>query len=103
MRPRPYNKEEYEAKITSMQMLGDVLDGVNELTISLHINDITPDLTAELAERLSAVKGRINLRVKVVDPREGVSLAFFSRKYKVALTQELVGYLESNEINYSIA
>ena len=103
VRPRPYNKDEYEAKITSMQMLGDVLDSVNELTISLHINDISPDMTAELSERIAATKGKINLRVKVIDSREGVSLAFFSRKYKVALTQELVSYLESNQINYSIA
>ena len=73
-----------------MQMLGDVLDSVNELTISLHINDISPDMTAELSERIAATKGKINLRVKVIDSREGVSLAFFSRKYKVALTQELV-------------
>ncbi len=71
VRPRPYNKDEYEAKITSMQMLGDVLDSVNELTISLHINDISPDMTAELSERIAATKGKINLRVKVIDSREG--------------------------------
>lgn len=41
-----------------MQMLGDVLDSVNELTISLHINDISPDMTAELSERIAATKGK---------------------------------------------
>ena len=103
VRPRPYNKDEYEAKITSMQMLGDVLDSVNELTISLHINDISPDMTAELSERIAATKGKINLRVKVIDSREGVSLAFFRVSTRWTLTQELVSYLESNQINYSIA
>ena len=103
VRPRPYRDTEYEAKITSMQMLDDVLGGISELTLNLPIQEITPDATAELTERLTAAKGKINLRIKVIDPHEGVSLVFFSRKYKVALTQELVDYLENSQINYRIA
>lgn len=102
VRPKPYNKEEYEVKITSIQMMCDVLDGISELTINLPITDITPDMTTDLLEHISATKGKISLKVKVTDPREGIALAFHSRKYKIALTQELVGYLENNQINYSI-
>lgn len=103
VRPRLYNKDEYEAKITSIQMLGDALDSISELTLNLPIKEINPELAAELSGIMASSKGKVNLRIKVTDPREGVSLAFYSRKYKVELTKELMNYLESNQINYSVA
>lgn len=102
VKPRPYNKDEYEAKLTSMQMLGDTLDSINELTLNLSINEISPEMTAELSERIAVAQGKINLRIKVIDSREGVSLNFFSRKYKVGLTQEFIEFLDNSGINYAI-
>lgn len=103
VRPRMYNKDMYETKITSIQMLGDTMDAIGEITITLDINDINPDTTTALTEYISSAKGKINVRIKVYDPREGVSLCFFSRKYKTALSQELIDYLDENQILYAIA
>lgn len=103
VRPRMYNKDIYEAKITSMQMLGEALDTIGEITITLNINDINPEMTASLTEYISSAKGKINVKIKVYDPREGVSLNFFSRKYKTVLSQELIEYLDENQILYAIA
>ncbi len=103
VRPRPYRNDEYEAKITGIQMLGDAMDAITELTITLPVGDITSEVTASLAEHVISSKGKINLRIKVVDPHEDVSLNLFSRKYKVALSPELIAWLDGSNLNYAIS
>ena len=51
----------------------------------------------------SRSKGDTLLRLSVYDREAQVSLRLFSKSHKVSLTQSLVGYLEDNNINYSIA
>ena len=102
VRKHPY-RDDLEAKITSMQMLDDAMNSINELTINLPVSEITRDITAGLTEKVASCKGKINLRIKVTDPYEGVSLTMFSRKYKVNLSQDLISFLEENQITYAIA
>ena len=84
-------------------MLSDTMDNIGERTLHLHIGDIDNEVVAGLAEHVTSTPGKINLRVRVVDSREGVLLHFFSRRHKISLTPELVEFLESNEINSNMA
>ena len=63
-----------------------------------------------MAEELNRSKEEIDLYASramnyrnVFDPETHVVLNLFSKGYKVSLTQSLVGYLDENDIKYSIA
>ena len=60
-------------------------------------------LIRDLSERVREARGETLFRVNVYDRDAHVSLSLFSKSYKVSLTQSLVGYLEDNDIKYSIA
>ena len=57
----------------------------------------------DLSARILESKGQTRLKVNVYDRNAQVSLSLFSKSHKVSLSQPLVGYLEENEIKYSIA
>ncbi len=104
VKPKLYNKDEYEAKISAIQQLSDAYSTLlNDITLSIYIDDISQEMIARLKERLSLPGGNVNLKVKIIDSREGVVLNFFSKKYRVNLTMDLVEFLENMQINYRIA
>ncbi len=103
VKPKLYNKEEYEAKISAIQQLSDAYQTMmKEITLSIYIDDISQEMISQLKERFSRPEGSVNLKVKIIDLRDGVVLNFFSKKYRVNLTMELVEFLENMQINYRI-
>ena len=65
---------------------------------------MTQELIRDLSERVrEARRAKPCCGVNVYDRDAQVSLSLFSKSYKVSLTQSLVGYLEDNDIKYSIA
>jgi len=104
VQPRPYNEQELEFRITSMVQLQEMRDTmIKELLLKLPVGDISPEVIRDLARHVQASRGETTLRVNVFDPTNNVTVRFFSKSHKVSLTQELVGFLEENQINYSIA
>ncbi len=103
VQPKPYNENELEFKIISMTQLSEMRDTIRELSVALPVEEVTGDLIRELSERVRESKGETLLRVHVVDRESNVQLNLFSKGYKVSLTPSLVGYLDENEIKYSIA
>ena len=102
VKPKIYNKDEYEIKISSMSMLSDVYDSINRLTINLDIDSIDTELISQLSEIMNGSKGKVNLKMRISDPKEGVSLAFHSRRCKIDLSKELIDFLTDNGITYSV-
>ena len=103
VQPRPYNDKELEFKVLSMMQLSEVRDSIHEVSVQLPVESVTNTLVHELAERVRASKGDTVFRVYIYDNEARVSLNLFSKSYKVSLSRDLVGYLEENEIKYSIA
>ena len=103
VQPRPYNDKELEFKVLSMMQLSEVRDSIHEVSVQLPVESVTDTLVHELAERVRASKGDTVFRVYIYDNEARVSLNLFSKSYKVSLSRDLVGYLEENEIKYSIA
>ncbi len=104
VQPRPYNEQELEFRITSMVQLQEMRDTmIKELLLKLPVSDISPEVIRDLAHHVQASRGETMLRVNVFDPSTNVTVRFFSKSHKVSLTRELVGFLEENQINYSIA
>ena len=100
---KPYNDKELEFKIISMVQLQEMRDTIKEMIVQLPIEEVTEAFIHDLTERVRESKGDTLLRLSVYDREAQVSLRLFSKSHKVSLTQSLVGYLEDNNINYSIA
>ena len=104
VQPKPYNDKELEFKITSMVQLQEMRDTmIKEMVVLLPVEDVTEMLIRDLPAKVRESKGDTLLRLSVYDREAQVSLRLFSKSHKVSLTQSLVGYLEDNNINYSIA
>ena len=104
VQPKPYNDKELEFKIISMVQLSEMRDTmIKEMHVQLPVQEVTQELIRDLSERVREARGETLFRVNVYDRDAHVSLSLFSKSYKVSLTQSLVGYLEDNDIKYSIA
>ena len=103
VQPKPYNDQELEFKIVGMTQLSEMRDSIKEMVVQLPVSDVTEALIRGFSECVRQSKGDTLLRVKVFDREARVALNLFSKSHKVSLSQPLVGYLEENEIKYSIA
>ena len=104
VQPKPYNDKELEFKIISMVQLSEMRDTmIKEMHVQLPVQEVTQELIRDLSERVREARGETLFRINVYDRDAHVSLSLFSKSYKVSLTQSLVGYLEDNDIKYSIA
>ncbi|MBR5850552.1 MAG: DNA polymerase III subunit alpha [Alistipes sp.] len=108
VQPRPYRKEgepeQLEFRIGSMMQLQEVRDTmIRELQIWLPIHELTEQFIKEFVPVVKRSKGKTQLRVQLYDPQEQVQLRLFSKKYRVELTQELIDYLNENELKYTIS
>jgi DNA polymerase-3 subunit alpha len=102
---RPYRDNgELEFKIKSMVQLSDVRDTlIKEIYLSVDIDDIDDEFITSFTKVVKANKGKTILRMTVVSRRDDVALNLYSRRHKVALTQELIDYLEKRDIKFTLS
>ena len=105
VQPRPFgDNPELEFKIQLMMQLDEVRDKmVKEIHVQLPVEELTSTFVAEFAERVKKNKGQAVLRMTVADRGVGVNLNLYSRKYKVALTGDLVDWLNEMELKYTLS
>ena len=105
VQPRPYgDNPELEFKILSMTQLSQVRDElIKELHIILHVEELTSSFAQEFSQMVQSNKGNTVLRLSLVNRAEGVTLNMFSKRYKVAMTSELVDYLDKNELKFTLS
>ena len=100
---RPYsNPEELEFKVTSVTQLPDVRDAVREVRLYLPTNLINRDFVDEMAAVAKESKGKAQLKFSLQDLQEDIYLTTSSRKFRVALTQELTRFIEKYHLKYLI-
>lgn len=103
VQPRFYGSEELGFKIMSMQQLSEVRDTkIKQISIQLPIELISKEFIANFAEKVKSSPGNISLRLAVYDIEVQVCMRLFSKTYKVSLTNDLITYLDDNEIKYTI-
>jgi DNA polymerase-3 subunit alpha len=101
--PKPYNDNDLEPKISSIMQLEEAQNTlVKEMVLTLPVDEITDDMIADIAAHLRAAEGNIQLRMRVIDPENSVSLGMFSRTIRVSLSGELIKYCEDSGIRYSL-
>ncbi len=102
VQPRPYNDKELEFKILSMVQLSEMRDNIKEMSLQIPVEDITRELTESLTAKIKASKGETLLRMTVYDRKSRVTVNLFSRVNRVAITQELVSFLDERGIKYTL-
>ena len=105
VQPRPYgDNPELEFKILSMTQLSEVRDTmIKELHVFLTVDDLTPTFIADFTAEVQRSKGNAILRTTIRDREAGTVLGLYSKRYKVELSPELIGYLDKNEIKYTLS
>jgi DNA polymerase-3 subunit alpha len=108
VQPRPYgDNPELEFKVLSMMQLAEVQDTmIKELHINIPIEELTPTFVTDFAERVRAnskKKSNVILRMTITDRSGGTTLNMYSKRYKITLEQDLIDYLDRNEMKYTLS
>lgn len=87
----------------NMQLLHDVLQKYSEkLTLTIPLEEIKTDRIGTLIDLISAHKGNVDLYIVVYEEKEKIQLSMASRKYKVAISNELLGALANEQVYYKL-
>ena len=108
VQPRPYgDNPELEFKVLSMMQLAEVQDTmIKELHINIPIEELTPTFVTDFADRVRAnskKKSNVILRMTITDRAGGTTLNMYSKRYKITLEQDLIDYLDRNEMKYTLS
>ncbi len=103
VKPRRFNENELEVKISSMMQLNEVMTTqMKEMVLYLNINDITKELIDTLEQEIAKTKGATTLKIRVTDPRSDVSAGFICKKERVSITKEFCDFCDRMEIKYML-
>jgi DNA polymerase-3 subunit alpha len=93
----------FDIKFDKIMMLHDVRkDLFTAIEIILPLGKIDADLTKRISKQISKNKGDKKLLFVIIDEEKNVKIELVSRKYKVNISDELLEYLNSENINYKI-
>ncbi|MBR6759539.1 MAG: DNA polymerase III subunit alpha [Alistipes sp.] len=104
VQPRPYgDNPELEFKILSIVQLAEMRDTmIKELHVTLPIEELTDGFIEQFVKVVKKNKGNSILRLTILSQENGVNVKMYSRRYKVALTQEMVDFLEKNDVKFTL-
>ncbi len=95
--------DEWELKIQTIHYLAHVRDElIRNIHITLSVEDITEPFIGRLVNIASQNKGKVDLQIKLVAPTHDMFIELFSRTFRVALTPEMLTFLEVEGLNYRI-
>ena len=75
---------------------------IREITISVPVGELTENMMEELSTTVQTNKGNVLLRIKIVDPAADVAVNLYSKTAKVGITNEMMHFLENNELRYTL-
>ena len=107
VQPRPYgDNPELEFKILSMMQLAEVQDTmIKELHLSIPVDELTPTFVTDFADKIRAnskKKSNVILRMTITDRAGGTTLNMYSKRYKITLEQDIIDYMERNNLKYTL-
>jgi DNA polymerase-3 subunit alpha len=96
-----WKEGETRMRFQSISMLQDVLENqAKKITLRFDIHEINKDLIQKLAEFIKTYKGKKELDFMIYEMKEQLKLHMPSRKYKIAITNDLLQVLNENEWNF---
>jgi len=94
-------EEEYELKILDVKWVEQLREQINQMTISLAVEDVTPELVQELEKLCISSPGNLNINMHI--RQNGTTIPLFSRKHTLKYDPEILNHLEQMEgVNFSL-
>ncbi len=95
--PNRWNKEEFDFKITSIELLPNVKDSlIDKLTITMPVSFLNSELVADFAELFLTEEGKTNLYFNLLDEKRHL-VSLMAKNHKVNVNQRLINFLKENE------
>ena len=93
----------YGFKIKKIMLLGNVTDTfVKSFNINISTKMLTPEFRVSLVKMIKKHKGTVPLTMLLVDPEKGWKIEFLSRKFRVAVTDQLIADLNAMKVSYNV-
>jgi DNA polymerase-3 subunit alpha len=93
--------EEWEASVKSISLLSNLRDTIKTITLTFPVYDITTHIADEL-DILTQQKGNTELRMKLLSPQDNIAVDLFSRRHRILITNELLVYLQKENIKFRL-
>ena len=92
---------ECELRIRSIMHLANTKDDfIRSFTIDIPTERVNPDFRKSLLKEIKHNKGKKMLGIRLIDRESKMMAEMFSKKYAVDVNNELLDYLERNNLNY---
>ncbi|MFK7775903.1 MAG: DNA polymerase III subunit alpha [Saprospiraceae bacterium] len=96
-------REEYQFKVQEIQQLAAIgLKMTESITLKLHVQKVTDDLIDEIEDICKHSKGKLPLKIEVIDPDNQIKLKFRSISRKVNVDGEMIAKLERIGVKYKL-
>ncbi|HLW09336.1 MAG TPA: DNA polymerase III subunit alpha [Fermentimonas sp.] len=104
VQPRRYREDEFELKISTINLLSDVKDKlVSKITLQVPINELNNSTVAELSELTKNNKGNSLLYFHIIGNEAHMNLKLFSRPSKIQVNKKFIDYIKDNlQIDFKI-
>ncbi|MGB1248338.1 MAG: OB-fold nucleic acid binding domain-containing protein, partial [Chitinophagales bacterium] len=86
---RKYNQDEFEFKISKIELLDDLKDKADGVRLFLDTHEVTPKLITSLKSVLEKHKGHKSIQLEIKDNQERLQIEMRSHKYRVEVSTEL--------------
>ena len=104
VQPNPFRENELEFKIKTIDLLSHVREeNIQSFTLRVPVGTVTPGFIQAFTRAIGRKKGKTGLKFYIFDPAERINVGLFSRNHKIAITNELLEFLDKYpEIEYSV-
>lgn len=93
-----YNSEQYEFKVTAINMLEVTKQNfTKQLIMDLSTEAITPDFVNFIEKNVKAYPGKSSIKFNIVDPIENFKIGLYSLEKGFTMNEEMVNFLEENK------
>jgi DNA polymerase-3 subunit alpha len=94
--------EEWEARIKSIRLLDTVKNDVKAITLTLPVTELPSSFIQEFVKQVEECKGNTELRIKLIDSQNNISIDVFSRTHRIMLAPDILSFLEKENIKFEL-
>ena len=101
---RYMSTDQFELKITSMQLLSEVRENLaKSITLNIALSDISEPVIQKLSMAVNANIGKCKLNFNILDNIENTKVELYSKSLRVSLSNEFVTELDKiTELSYKL-
>ena len=101
---KKYNKDEYEFKITNIELLEDIKDKLtNGVKLSVELSQINEEFLDNIIAVIENHPGTHNISLDIIDREEQMSVSLYSKSKRVDVCQDFITELtEACDVQYKL-